>query len=275
MPHTIFLNKLEETVACYRRSVRVPVNDKLKKMCKEVMNDLKLPQEVQSLIKPFHVFGFDIFHAGTLKNKSGGIVGIPINFTYDDITAVPTSEITINHKLLNRFKKEANDLLNTLILSEDAKKYAIAHEILKLQNSDVHTSAYGLSSIIIIVTLLYNRIVHRLNLYEKRPLYRRTFLLSSIILVLVSWFAFKDTNSRNLDNSIDDTISKLGLNYINGGKDFYDNLIKRNIALRSLMGKDGEKLFSSNGNIEYFLRQKSMPLSHRRNFFKSKLQNVH
>lgn len=274
MPHTVFLNKLEETVSFYRRGVRVPVNNKVKEMCDEVMNDLKLPQDLRSLIKPFHVFGFEPFHAGTLNNQSGGIVGIPINFTYTDVTVIPASELIINHKPLNQFMKEADDFLNSLILSENAKKYAIAHEILRIQSNEIYKSAYGLSSIIIIATILYNRIVYHFNLYNKKPIYRRMILLSVITVALISWFAFKDTVSRHLDNSIDESISKLGLDYNKGGKDFYDNVIKRNVAVRTLMGEKGEKVFSANGNIEYFLRQKSMPYSHRKNFFESKLQNV-
>lgn len=42
------------------------------------------------------MFGFDVFNAGTMYSKFGGIVGIPINFTYDSIDSVSKSDILVS-----------------------------------------------------------------------------------------------------------------------------------------------------------------------------------
>lgn len=275
MPHTIFLDKLQEFFTLYRNARKIQLNNKFKVMCQEVMNDLKLPKEEQSLIKPFHVIGFEPFHAGTLNNKSGGIIGIPMNFKFTDLIDIPSEDILIGLKPLNVLLKEADLLLDSFILSENAQKYAVAHEILRIKNKEVYKSAYGLSFSILFATLFYNRVVHKYNFYQKDKCYRYTLLTFSILIALMLWLAYKDNVSCQLDNSIDESISKLGLNYIEGGKEFYEKLLQRHCAERSLLGDQGKKVFNANGNEEYFLRQRSLPLTHRKEFFEKKFKNIH
>ncbi|KAF7417840.1 hypothetical protein HZH68_000493 [Vespula germanica] len=219
MPHTIFLDKLENTVAFYRRGVRLRINNKVKELCKEVMDDLKLPENTQSLIKPFYVFGFHPFQAGTLNKMFGGIIGIPSNFLFHDTADAAVEKLVINNKELDRMKEEANDLFNSLVLSKNAQKYVIAREILKIMSNEVYLSA--------------------------------------------------DVVRCRIDASIDENISQLGLNYIEGGKEYYEKELKKNIALRSLMEKDGEKCYHIDGNEKRW-GFVSLPLSERRRFFESR-----
>ncbi|KAL2740585.1 transmembrane protein 177 isoform X1 [Vespula squamosa] len=239
MPHTIFLDKLENTVAFYRRGVRLRINNKVKELCKEVMDDLKLPENTQSLIKPFYVFGFHPFQAGTLNKMFGGIIGIPSNFLFHDTADAAVEKLVVNNKELDRMKEEANDLFNSLVLSKNAQKYVIAREILKIMSN------------------------------EKKPSYRRILYLFFTLIGCAFWIAFKDAVRCRIDASIDENISKLGSNYINGGKEYYEKELKKNIALRSLMEKDGEKCYYIDGNEKHW-RFISLPLSQRKSFFESK-----
>ncbi|KAF7411569.1 hypothetical protein HZH66_000465 [Vespula vulgaris] len=229
MPHTIFLDKLENTVAFYRRGVRLRINNKVKELCKEVMDDLKLPENTQSLIKPFYVFGFHPFQAGTLNKMFGGIIGIPSNFLFHDTADAAVEKLVINNKELDRMREEANDLFNSLVLSKNAQKYVIAREILKIMSNEVYLSAVGCAF----------------------------------------WVAFKDAVRCRIDATIDENISQLGLSYINGGKEYYEKELKKNIALRSLMEKDGEKCYHIDGNEKRWGFM-SLPLSERKRFFESR-----
>ncbi|XP_035735708.1 transmembrane protein 177-like isoform X2 [Vespa mandarinia] len=229
IPHTIFLDKLENTVAFYRRGVRLRMNNKVKELCKEVMDDLKIPENTQSLIKPFYVFGFHPFHAGTLNKTFGGIIGIPSNFLFRDTADAAVEKLVINNKELDQMNVKANDLFDSLILSENAQKYVIAREILKILSNEVYSFAVGYAF----------------------------------------WVAFKDVVRCHIDANIDENISKLGLNYIDGGREYYEKELKKNIALRSLMEKDGEKSYYVNGNEKRWGFM-SLPLSERKSFFESK-----
>lgn len=54
------------------------------------------------------------------------------------------------------------------------------------------------------------------------------------------------------------------------GVRYYDKILKKNIAIRELSGKE---LYSASGNINYFLRYRSMPLTARKQFFETELEN--
>lgn len=41
------------------------------------------------------MIGFDVFSTGTTYSKFGGIVGLPINFTYNDVNAIDKSAIQV------------------------------------------------------------------------------------------------------------------------------------------------------------------------------------
>lgn len=56
---------------------------------------IQLPEMDRNRIKPFTVFGFDVFNAGTLYSKFGGVVGIPINFSYSSTADIEKSEILV------------------------------------------------------------------------------------------------------------------------------------------------------------------------------------
>lgn len=58
---------------------------------------------------------------------------------------------------------------------------------------------------------------------------------------------------------------------IETGIRFYDKLLKKNVALRNLTG---ENIYSAKGNENFFLRQKSLPLTIRKSFFEMKKKEL-
>lgn len=48
----------------------------------------------------------------------------------------------------------------------------------------------------------------------------------------------------------DGAAAAMGMSYMEGGVEFYSKILGRNVALRQLMGKDGEKLYTVMGNDE-------------------------
>ncbi len=72
----------------------VPVPAEMIAKVNQVKTDLKLEKDISSRIpaeSSFTVFGFDIIHLGTAKFKTGAIIGIPANYSYE-------SSITPNDK---------------------------------------------------------------------------------------------------------------------------------------------------------------------------------
>lgn len=63
--------------------------------CYYFLNILQIGEDEKSLFKPFTVLGFDMFHAGTSYSKFGAIIGLPINFTYEDVDKIDKKQIKV------------------------------------------------------------------------------------------------------------------------------------------------------------------------------------
>lgn len=81
---------------------------------------------------------------------------------------------------------------------------------------------------------------------------------------LGTWSFMKDYNQVSCDIEIDKKLASLGRKYITAGIGFYDKQLKKNIALKALANDNS---FTSTGNVNYTLRQKSLPLTVRKSFF--------
>lgn len=88
---------------------------------------------------------------------------------------------------------------------------------------------------------------------------------------LGSWSFMKDFNQVSTDADIDKKLASLGPQFVTAGFSYYDKHLKKNIALRNLIGDD---TYTALGNENYLLRQKSMPLTARKSFFEEKWKEL-
>lgn len=237
-----------------------------------VMDDLKLPDDVRNTIKPFSVFGFDLLHAGSLNVKYGAILGIPANFTN---TAEQIREnLQIKEEPVDWMRQDAKAFLKAVMLSENAQKFAIAHEILQIQAEEPYFNSLGLALIIAALWTLYSVVSYRFRLRDGKAMVRRTFYTVFTLFGATLWFGIKDYRSYQLDKQNDEALCRLGAEYIKGGQEFYEKTLIRNTAMRTLLGAEGKSIYTVHGNEETFLRQKHVPISHRKDLFDSHLRNL-
>lgn len=85
------------------------------------------------------------------------------------------------------------------------------------------------------------------------------------------WSFMKDYNQVSTDAEIDQRLATMGPQLVAAGASFYDKHLKKNIALRELIGND---VYTALGNENYMIRQKSMPLTARKSFFLEKLEEL-
>ncbi|XP_069702974.1 transmembrane protein 177 [Periplaneta americana] len=274
LSHTFLLNKYKEIVQMYGLGIGIPIPGKVQKRIEDVMNDMKLSVKERKLIRPFTVFGFDMFHAGCLQTRSGAIVGIPSNFGYSKPEDVDRNHLLVNMDQVSWNSQAGKKLLDAVILSEDAQKFAIAREIAYVRTQYVY---YNSIFPVAVITFLYaftNNCNNRLDLFNK-PLSMRVVLYTLVGLFgFGSWAFMKDFTAICLEAQVDKEVCALGENYIKGGIEFYTKLLNRNISLRMLMGEKGEKLYTTTGNEQYMLRQKHMPLTYRMEYFKLQLDEL-
>lgn len=168
---------------------------------------------------------------------------------------------------------EADRFLNSLILSENAQLYAMAREIKMAESPKFLLDTFYVLSPV----PLYYGFTHQINkqfqLFSRARGIRIIVYTLSAVFMTGYYYFFKDFTQVYFEHSVDKQLKELNPIFAEGGKEFYTKLMSRNVALRSLLGKRGEKYFTTLGNENYLIRQKHMPLSDRKLFFEQSVLN--
>lgn len=225
---------------------------------------------MRNVIRPFSTFSFDLFHAGTLNAKYGAILGIPANFT--NTAKELRDKLTIREELVDWTRQDAQAFLDAALLSENAQNFALAREILWILADEPYFNSLTLAAIIAVLWSFYNAITYAFKLRERNVIFCRILYLSFTIIGAMSWLGIKDYRSYNLDKKHSEVLCDLGPKYVEGGQEFYDKMIRRNKALRTLMSDDGKNTYTAYGNEKTVFRQKYVPLTYKKDFFDSRLQ---
>lgn len=271
LPHTFFLNKFREFVQLYKHGLAVPVPEDVLKRFQEVLDDMKVSSMHRLLIKPFTVYGFDTFHAGSTYTKQGAIVGIPSFFHYSSINDVDTTVIKITGEPVAWSTKEGQQFLHSLILSEAAQKFAIGCEVAYVRTPYVYCNTFYPFTALFFVYATIQHLKRKLHLEKQPQAFRGMVYILLSIFGVGLWAVLKDVTTTHYEKKCDEEVSSLSEVYAKGGLEFYSKILQRNIALRSLMNEKGKKLYSVSGNRLYFIRQKSLPLINRKLFMENKV----
>ncbi|KAI5642711.1 hypothetical protein NE865_05237 [Phthorimaea operculella] len=273
-PHTFGLEYYKDFVRFYNNGKPADLPKELSDRCQECLDILKVPDIHRKLVQPFSVFGYDLFHAGSSFSKFGMAVGIPVNFTYKSLADIQKDAIQVNLKKVDWESETGKKLADALILPEKVQKFAICREILMTQNNKAMYEAVYPFTCVFLVYNFAQVLNKRLNLYAAVPPVRGIMYSILGLFGLGTYFLMKDMTEVYYESEADKKLCELGEDFIESGVIFYDKLLKRNQALRELMGKEGEKKYSKLGNENFFLRQPRIALVHRKMFFESKLKEI-
>lgn len=161
-----------------------------------------------------------------------------------------------------------------LVLPEKVQMFGICREIMMTQTKHLYINSLSPSVILLGTYLGTRRLNEKMNFYA-RPLGLRMIVYSLISIFSTGlYFMVKDVMQVHYEAAADEQLANLGPDFIEGGIEFYDKILKRNMALRHFMGKEGEKLYSSKGNENFLLRHKRVPLTIRKEYFESRLQKL-
>lgn len=273
-PNTFFIEKYKSFVHYYNNGQPVPLPQQLQDRVEKCMDILNLTDTHRRLISPFSVFGYDMFHAGSVNSKFGSAIGIPINFTYKSLEDLEKDNIQVNQKSVDWTSEVGKKLADALILPERVQEFAICREILMTQNNKIiYDSVYPFAS----VFLVYNMaqyVNNKLNLYAKPAMIRVTLYSILTTFGVGTYFLMKDMSEVHFEAQTDKKLCGLGPDYVERGKIFYEKLLSRNQALRELMGKEGESKYSTMGNENFGLRHPRLALVHRKQYFEQQLKDL-
>ncbi|XP_053676377.1 transmembrane protein 177 [Anopheles nili] len=265
-PHSICISYYKEFVQSYKNGEERKLSEKLEQRYKKALTLLDLSEFEAKFAKPFMVYGFDVFNAGSFKTRYGAYVGIPSNFEYDSASAIDRTDIKIRNQPID-WSSEAGHLLeDALVLREDEQVFGIARELLTMRT---HKSL--IQSVIPAVSWMFtyslaSQLNERCNFYT-RPRSLRLVLYTICGLLGFGIYSFStDMTEIYYETNVDKQMAELGPDVINSGARFYDKILKKNVAIRKLTG---ENYYTAKGNVNYLIRQKAAPLTLRKEFFQS------
>ncbi|XP_043508500.1 transmembrane protein 177 [Frieseomelitta varia] len=279
LPHTYFLERYRKFRARYDfEDNEIPVREDIQRRFEEVVDDLNLSCSLKiekERIKLFNVHDIEVFHAGSLYTKSGGVVGIPANFEYENINSITDGTISIQYPALNWDLEAIKEFHTSLVLSENAQKFAMAREILKVATFDPIYKFCNVFGDMIIAIVGYDLLYSKLNGTKQQKVIQ-AFCIS--ITAIVTFFLTALTHSAldtYREKEVNEIMSKLDSKYIQGGVEYYEKLSQKNKALRVLLGTKGTYLYTPTGNqVGLFGISTKLPNSDQINYFQTRLQNI-
>lgn len=163
--------------------------------------------------------------------------------------------------------KSGQQFMESLILSEPAKKYSIARELILTDNYRLFIRSLSCPTTLIPMYALGCTII---NALPPNPVSVRVlafFLLCNFGVIF--WILITSAIEYFYQHDADKKVCDIGEEYIYGGIEYYEKLIQRNLALRNIK-PDGKKVISEEGNEHTLfsvftesLQQKIKYLEHR------------
>lgn len=259
--HTLFLDKYKGVVQMYRNGQAVILSDAVLNRANGVLQECGLSESEAKTFKFFTVVGLDTFHAGSTKLREGPCVGLPHTFTYGRVEDVEKELLLVRGEKFNFESSIGQELLNSIILSERAQKFAIAREIHACTTQYVYLQALFGAASLYLVYCMASFINTRFN-FLKLPRVAR-FVMYGLTgsIGMVNYVMLKDGLAVYNDRAADIATCSMGKVYILGGLEYYEKLLVRNRALRDALGATGKAQYTFYGNEEVFIRTKRLPIT--------------
>ncbi|NXX73766.1 TM177 protein, partial [Urocolius indicus] len=261
---------------CWSEGQPVELSQRLHEVFQEVLQDTHVKST-----DSYRAFAASSFHpvsAGIPWLPSGSLVGIPPNFdsTAEDKKAIVNHVVVINGKQVDWESNEGVALSQALTFSPEAQKFAIAREVVYLQNGSPLAIA-AVAPTCLAGTFLCARGIKLLLRLSGGPVMLRG--ISNLITAaggLMCYYVSYDAVTYHLDCKADRKAATVSKDYARGGVEFYDRILLRNRVLRGLMGKQGAQMYAPSGNLfpRHWFRIKYTPYTYRRDLIVNILRDL-
>ncbi|XP_055973658.1 transmembrane protein 177 [Sorex fumeus] len=262
-PHLFPVPAIQWLYQYWPQGQPAPLSPELQSLFLEVLEDMGVSPNHN--FEAFTTFTFLPMSAGFPRLASGAMVGIPATFLGGPVIDTDQPIVIHGHKV--HWQSPAGiRLKNALILSHDAKKFALAREVAYLESGTAALQALPAPACLVGTWTLSVSAKHALGLYGGPLRFRVAFNLLAMVGGFVAYAFCTDSLAHALEAWLDRRTASLSAAYARGGVEFYDQVLSGNLALRSLLGKEGEKLYTPSGNVSprSWFRIKHLPYTTRR-----------
>lgn len=226
------------------------------------MHDSSLDQDQKKNINFFYIVGHEPFHAGGLDSPWGAIIGIPLFF--EGLDNININSLRLYGRETVDWIIDGRDLLDSLMISDNAKKFAIMREIYScsfygaLQNGVIAAGSILLSGRLAQKMNIVSNAFERLAIQQRLLRYSGFYIMGYILYRLL-----KDPLMHFSDNKADIKAAETGPEYLEGGIEFYQKTLSKNKAVDELSQSRLRRAYDDNGNEYHFLLVAKLPLTKR------------
>ena len=226
-------------------------------------------------------FGFflsntmDVISIGSGKLSSGVLVGVPYFFNYNKRDDVETERLKVSHTKIDWESPVAKDLIDSFVLSDCAKNYAILRQIYQgntygAYSSGVLGTILGYLSYVSGSALRHH---YKLEYVLKTPARVMVYGMVAVVWACL-YVTLKDMISCRRETIGDRFACNHGHGMWRGGLEYYNKQINRHKALRELMGGEGPGVYTAGGNyVQAAIRKPHLDITQRRDFIQRKMDN--
>ncbi|XP_068825397.1 transmembrane protein 177 [Capricornis sumatraensis] len=240
-----------------------PLSPELERLFQEVRQDIGIPSGHH--FEAFTTFTFQPVSSGFPRLPGGAVVGIPASFLRGPVSNTDRPVVVHGQRVDWRSPAGAR-LRDALTLSHDAQKFALAKEVVYLESGAAALQALPAPACLAGTWALGVGAKHALGLYGGPMSLRAAFNLVAAVAGFVAYAFSTDSLTHALEAWLDRRTASLSAAYARGGVEFYEKVLSGNLALRSLLGQRGEKLYTPSGNVipRHWFRIKHLPYTARR-----------
>lgn len=249
-----------------------------------VIQDLELSKEEVENLSVFMMNGHGEPNSwGALTESSKAMLGLPFWFKFKDPEEVPLKQMqfgrqgTMVTKELSdqeESSEHAKNLANGMALSDQAKKFGIAREIIKVKELKPYILQGALSSVSVMACHTVARMINnKKRLFYLAPIFRGANYIMTMNLTFMCYWLVKDGLNRRTQGLMDQQAASISRQYAEGGIEYYTKQMMRNAAQRELvLGAD--KIYNLNGEEGYeLIRKRNKPLAERRGICEEALKS--
>ncbi|NXA46776.1 TM177 protein, partial [Nothocercus julius] len=253
---------------------------KLSQRLCDVFHDVLQDTHVKSAnsYRAFAASGFHPVSAGIPWLPAGSLVGLPPNFdsTVEDKKGIVNHVVVINGKQVDWESSEGVALREALTFSPEAQKFAIARDIVYLQNGSPLVNAAVAPACLAGTYFGGIGVKIILGLNPGPVILRSICNLLVAATGLICYYVSSDAVTHHLDCKADRKAATISKDYARGGVEFYDKILSCNRILRTMMGKQGVKVYAPSGNLfpRHWFRIKYTPYTYRRDLILNILREL-
>lgn len=273
LPHTYLLDYYKDIIRAYKDGFPMDLDPAVEKRAHQVLQSVDISKQQRENVRFFPVPMLDTYFAGSTTGVKGTIIGLPVTFSYTKKEDVQTKSLLIHGTEEPAWETREGEMLKgSLVLGDKAQRFVIARDIYWASTYYVEIQSTALSFSVLSCYLMARIANERLPFLSRVPRMGRVAWYGVIVAFNATMYiCFKDGMSQYWDRKADHRAAALGRDYVEGGIEYYEKVLHRNRALRELLGNEGQRCYTSKGNINRLLRSDHVPITHRLDSLRSEL----